>query len=265
MLKKTSAATIAAAVPSRPSPPSGPDGAISCRNATPDDDGRAARTAPRPAPAAGRGRGSAAGAARTRPGARRPPRQRSRSAADHRVNHSTRCTRGRPSTSSTPPGSKDPSGQRPAREHPGDRIDEEHGERGQRDRGERHGRPGPVRRRGRARSRTRRHWLVMSRHSRSHSPRLAGDLVGGPPSGASARSWRTSPTTRAAATRAVDRVDVHVVGQRRLEVRSSMKSMNFFMPSGFSEPFEHAGVLHLAEAGVEQRAASSAWSRPRGW
>ena len=31
-----------------------------------------------------------------------------------------------------------------------------------------------------------------------------------------------------------------------------MKSMNAFAPAGLSAPFEHAGVLHLPEAGVEQ-------------
>ena len=40
--------------------------------------------------------------------------------------------------------------------------------------------------------------------------------------------------------------------------------MNFCMPSGFSAPVEHPGVLDLAEAGVEQGAAWSARVPPSG-
>ncbi len=112
MLKKTRAATIATAVPSRPRAPSGPDGAISWRKATPTT-------------TVGSTNGTTTSArSRSRPGNRSRcstnatgrPATRARNVAleaDQRVNHSTRCTRGRPRTSSTSPGAKEPSGQNP--------------------------------------------------------------------------------------------------------------------------------------------------------
>ena len=112
MLKKTSAATIAAAVPSSPSEPSGPDGAISWRKATPTT-------------TVGSTNGTTTSArSRSRPGKRSrcstnatgsPAATDTRVAtpADQTVNQSTRCVRGRPSTSTTPLRSKDPSGQSP--------------------------------------------------------------------------------------------------------------------------------------------------------
>ena len=112
MLKNTRAATIAAAVPSSPSPPNQPDGAISCRNATPtttvgstNGTTTSARTTSRPGNRS-RCRANATGTPATTEIRVAPP-------ADQMVNHSTRPTRGRPSTSRTAPGSKYPSGQNP--------------------------------------------------------------------------------------------------------------------------------------------------------
>ena len=111
-LKKVSPATIATGLPSRPRNPSGPASPSSRRNATPDDHGRQRerhqqqrpqRPAPREVQPIER--------------VRRRETQRQRravpAAADHSVNHTTRCTRGRASTSSTPPGSKVPSTKNP--------------------------------------------------------------------------------------------------------------------------------------------------------
>ncbi len=111
-LKKTRAATIAAAVPSSRIPPRGPPGAISWRKATPTT-------------TVGSTNGTTTRArSRSRPGKRRrwstnatgrPSTTETSvaSVADQRVNHSTRCTRGRASTSRTAAGSKVPSGQNP--------------------------------------------------------------------------------------------------------------------------------------------------------
>ncbi len=111
-LKNTSPATMATAVWSRPRNPSGPASPSSCRKATPtttvgstNGTSRTARTARRP----GRSRRyNTCAAGRPSSTAIAVP-----AAADQTVNQSTRCTRGRASTSRTPPGSNSPSGQKP--------------------------------------------------------------------------------------------------------------------------------------------------------
>ena len=112
-LKKTSAATIAAAVPSRCSPPSQPDGTTSWLNATPtttvgstNGTTTSARSRPRPgndSRCRTKARGSPASSVTS---VARP--------ADHSVNQSTRPVRGRPSTSSTAPGANWPSLTKPS-------------------------------------------------------------------------------------------------------------------------------------------------------
>ena len=111
-LKNASAATIATALPSSPSPPSGPEGAISWRKATPtttvgstNGTTTTARSRSRPGKRS-RCRTYAVGSPSTSDSS--VP-----AAADQSVNHSTRCTRGRVSTSSTAPGSNRPSGAKP--------------------------------------------------------------------------------------------------------------------------------------------------------
>ncbi len=112
-LKNTRPATTAAAVWSRPRKPERPAVPEQLPERHADDHGRQHERAPAaaPAPRAGPGRSSrcrtyAAGRPSTTESA--VPAE-----ADHSVNHSTRCTRGRPSTSATPAGSKVPSGQNP--------------------------------------------------------------------------------------------------------------------------------------------------------
>ena len=112
MLKNTSAAMIATAVPSRPNRPSGPDGAISCRKATPtttvgstNGTTTSACSTPRP--------GKRSRCSTNATGSPATTETTVALAADQSVNQSTRCTRGRPSTSTTAPGSKVPSGQNP--------------------------------------------------------------------------------------------------------------------------------------------------------
>ena len=59
------------------------------------------------------------------------------------------------------------------------------------------------------------------------------------------------------------REDVHALRQRGLHLRRSAGSRRGpAPPSGLSAPAQHPGVLHLAEAGVEQRAGGGA-RRPR--
>ena len=76
-----------------------------------------------------------------------------------------------------------PLGPEPAREHAGDGIEEEHGERHQRDRGQRQGAQ-PVA--ARCSKPEEAHWLVMSRHSRSHSARFSLTSSGSTVSGSGA-------------------------------------------------------------------------------
>src|SRR3954470_18277771 len=111
-LKNTIAATIAAGVPSSLSDPSGPDGARRVRNATPtttvgitNGTSRNARS-PRLPGRRSRWSTKAAGIPSSTVTAVATP-------ADQTVNHSTRCTRPRPRTSTTAPGSNEPSEKNP--------------------------------------------------------------------------------------------------------------------------------------------------------
>ncbi len=193
MLKKTSAATIAAAVPSRPSPPSGPAGAISCRKATPTT-------------TVGSTNGTTTSArSRSRPGKRN---RCSTNATGQPGDHGDR--RGHAGRPHGEP--EHPLGARPAEhlgdtaeveravrpqtpgEHARDRVDEEQRERGQRHRGDRHG--APVRRPSAARSSLAGDVPPLAQPRR---PRFSVDLRRGrPSSGSGETAWRTSPRTRAA-------------------------------------------------------------------
>ena len=111
-LKNTRPARIATGVPSKPRNPSGPASPSSCRNATPtttvgstNGTSSAARTTDR--------NGNASRCSAYAAGSPSSTDSAVATAEVHSVNHTTRPTRGRPSTSTTAPGSKTPSGQKP--------------------------------------------------------------------------------------------------------------------------------------------------------
>ena len=172
---------IATGVPSRPRPPSGPDSPSSCRKATPDHDGRQHERHQQRRRRISRAR-------------QREPVQRVRgrqpeqdgdavaTAEDHTVNHATRSTRGRVSTSSTPAGSKPPSTKKPSRHHGGSPAARRRPPAPAPARGHsaRRASGGRVRRRARP-STNGAHLVMTSVHSVSHCSRFAAMSAGEPP------------------------------------------------------------------------------------
>ena len=238
---------MAAAVPSRPRKPSGPPSPSSCRKATPtttvgstNGTSSSARTTRRPRkvePVQGVRRRQA----EQRPTSAVP------AAADQSVNHSTRCTRGRPSTSATPAGSNAPSGQKPLGEHPAHRQHEEHAE---------HQRPAPSASAARASRR-----LVIGcvtgwsgRSTRSARRRGSSAISAGSTSYGAVGCRRTSPSRRAARHRRSTGKTYMLSGSAACTSSAQQEVDQRLGALGVVGAGEHAGVLDLAEAGVEQRA-----------
>ena len=242
---------IATGVPSRPRKPSGPPSPSSWRKATPtttvgstNGTSSAARTAVGRAARAGGGRTPPAGRGRRRAAVATPD--------DHTVNHATRCTRGRASTSSTAPGAKRPSGQEalaPPCRSPAAR------------RGRRAPGRGPGSRSSARVSRAT-HALTGRRRPSTRSATARGWRRCRPATTTAGRSagWRTRPVGRHG--RGVDMTGKTYIDSASALCTSSLsiQSMSASRTGGVVGALEHAGVLDLAEAGVEQRRGR--WSSP---
>ena len=183
--------------------------------------------------------------------------------ADHSVNHSDPADPRSRQRLQHPAQVELAVGEEAEPEHPDHGHHEEDGEHGERHR-PRQRRPG---RRTACRSRRattgRAHRAVTSLHSRIQSLRCSAISAAGTVIGSGAGCGPPRPQRRQV-DRVVDGYDVHVLGQRLLEGPTDQEVDQRLRALGVGRPVEHAGVLHLAEAGLEQRAASSAGARPRG-